>query len=517
VVDISRKEIAMTSPAPTHYHESMGAHRKPSRAPAPRSQHAAEIAPPLGRPLPCDTRAEEHVLGGSLLDDQCFLAARETLKPEDFSRKDNETTFRAMLLLNESSCPLGETILIDKLKRLGQLEVVGGSAFVEGLTDMRAPTEIMRFREHVRIVKDKAILRSVIHKTYAIQQQAMEAVDDANTILGRLADTAAALSASSPTKWTQKLHTVEELPCGEPKFLIEGILPEGVTFTGALSGEGKTWFCISMALALTTGKPFLGAWKVPEPVHCLYLVPEMNAARFGKRCRRFGICGDRFRCMTLSDGEPLDLSDPLLAAAIRELKPVVFLDTAIRFSSAEEENSASQNAQGLAKAIFKLLHLGARAVVCLHHRAKGTAGSEVMTLENTLRGSGDLGAMADAVWGLQYDRGDGSAQYLRESRHLVRLVVRCVKARDFSAPEDFRVQLDPYLDQTGNMGVLENEFVNLRLTETQRLSAAIEVNPRCTKADLEKATNIGRNRIEGLASEIGWLYKKRAGWHRRIT
>ena len=193
-------------------------------------------------------------------------------------------------------------------------------------------------------------------------------------------------------------------------------------------------FALSMARALTTGRKFLGVWDVLDRCNVLYLCPEMQERAFKKRCRGFGIGGESFRCQTISDGEALDLASPVLRAAIRELHPVVFLDTSIRFSRSEDENSSSEN-QGLARAIFSLIHFGAKAVVCLHHRSKESASAQEMTLENTLRGTGDSGAIADAVYGLQYDqlRG-GNAPYLKESRKLVRLQVRCVKARDFVPP-----------------------------------------------------------------------------------
>src|SRR5207302_6732419 len=40
-----------------------------------------------------------------------------------------------------------------------------------------------------RIVKEKALLRNVIHATYAIQQQALEAEEDADAILDRAEST----------------------------------------------------------------------------------------------------------------------------------------------------------------------------------------------------------------------------------------------------------------------------------------------------------------------------------------
>ena len=323
-------------------------------------------------------------------------------------------------------------------------------------------------------------------------------------------------SHADTTNWRAKFHTVDELPDGDIEFLIEDTLPKGVAFVGALSGAGKTWFCLSLARALTTGKKFLGNWRVPAPVDVLYLCPEMNDKTFKKRCVRFGI-HDRFYCQTISDGVPVDMLDPLLIAAVKELNPVVFLDTAIRFANVEDENSASQNAQGMAKAVFRLIHLGAQAVVCLHHRAKDTAKmQDELTLENALRGTGDLGAMCDVVWGLKYDRGNQTPQYLKESKQLMRLEVRCVKARDFRTPEDFKIQLEPFIDQIGDMAVLteETKQTSAQGTETEKLSAAIAANPTASIRRIAEITDIGRNRVPGLAEKVGWLYDEKTKWTR---
>lgn len=316
--------------------------------------------------------------------------------------------------------------------------------------------------------------------------------------------------------WRNKFHTVDELPDGDIEFLIENVLPKGVSFVGALSGVGKTWWCLSMARALSTGKPFLGISSVPSPVNVMYLCPEMNAKAFKRRLVRYGIT-ERFFCQTISDGVPLDLSDELLKSAIEDLKPVLFLDTAIRFAGAEDENSSSQNAQGLAKVVFSLLHLGAQAVVCLHHRAKMTANNEVeMTLENVLRGTGDLGAMCDAVWGLQYDRGTGDPQYAKDSKQLVRLAVRCVKARDFRSPDDLRVQLEPFIDQVGDFGVLTDDSPEAGQYKSGKVDDALATNPDLTKEQLAKVIGISRNRVEKVAACKGWVYEKGKPWQKRL-
>lgn len=313
--------------------------------------------------------------------------------------------------------------------------------------------------------------------------------------------------------WQEAFHTVSELPEGDITFLIDQIMPEGISFTGALSGVGKTWFTLSMARALATGKKFLGVWNVPEPVHVIYLCPEMNAKAFRKRCERFGMLGcDHFRCMTISDGAPIDLSSPLLAAAIKELRPVVFLDTAIRFSAAQDENSASENAKGLARGVFRMIHLGARAIGCNHHRSKETARAEVeMTLENVLRGTGDFGAMTDVVFGLQIDRSDSSKKYAEESRKLVRLEVRCVKARDFIPVRDFRVQLDPFLNETGDLGLLApQDFDALDRAESERVGQVLSENPRISQTQAAARCGVTRRHLLTVATRVGFGWDERA-------
>lgn len=312
--------------------------------------------------------------------------------------------------------------------------------------------------------------------------------------------------------WQEAFHTVAELPEGDIVFLIDRIMPEGVNFTGALSGVGKTWFSLSMARALATGTKFLGLWEVPEPVSILYLCPEMNAKAFRKRCERFGLLGcDHFRCMTISDGAPISLNSPILAKAIEELRPVVFLDTAIRFSAAESENSATENSQGLARGVFEMVHRGARGVNCLHHRSKETARVEEMTLENVLRGTGDFGAMTDTVYGLQYDRGDGTKKYDRESRDLVRLAVRCVKARDFKPVPEFRVQLDPFIREIGDLGLLApQDFEALDRAESDRVAQVLGENPRISQTQAAAKCDMTRRHLLTVASKIGWGWDEKS-------
>lgn len=241
-------------------------------------------------------------------------------------------------------------------------------------------------------------------------------------------------AAPVPANWRDNFKAVGELEQGDVRMLIDGVLPEGTAFIGGLPGEGKTLFALSIARALTTGKPFLQAFNVSKIVPVIYLIPESGGRAFRKRCERFQIPNDPelFLCRTVSEGSTLPLDDASLFEAIRRLKPVVILDTIIRFSEAQDENQAMQN-KALVDDVIRLRQNGAVAVVGLHHATKAMR-EKGMSLETVLRGTGDIAASADAVYGLLrdsmlYNNGMGPNE----------IDVACLKPRDFEPPHPFRI------------------------------------------------------------------------------
>lgn len=316
--------------------------------------------------------------------------------------------------------------------------------------------------------------------------------------------------------WLEHFHTVSELEFGDVRMLIEGIMPEGANSLGSLAGVGKTWVALSMAHALTTGEPFLGRFKVVEPFPVLYLVPEMGARSFRKRCEAMRMPDNgMFLCRTLRDGL-MPLTDTRLLDAVRALNPVVFLDSAIRFQSGDE-SSSSANATGLAKGIFELLRLGAPAVQCLHHSPKLSGKEFTMTLENVLRGAGDIGAMCDAVWGLQQSRRRKGQRvdkdYIAESRQLTRLTMQCVKARDFDPAEPLVIQGRPFIDEQGDFEIISEDGVGKPLPkQRQRLDTLrkmIQGDSQVSVNRISKATGWNAEAVKTQAVKVG--YKRNEG------
>ena len=133
------------------------------------------------RPLPHNLDAERSVLGAVLLDNHTLDLAIEKLKPEDFFLDQHRRVFQQMIVLGESQQAIDLVTLTEQLHRQGDLEAAGGAAYLAQLVD--GVPRISNIEHYARIVKEKSMLRGLIHQTHAIQQQAFEAEEEADTIL----------------------------------------------------------------------------------------------------------------------------------------------------------------------------------------------------------------------------------------------------------------------------------------------------------------------------------------------
>jgi len=318
--------------------------------------------------------------------------------------------------------------------------------------------------------------------------------------------------------WLEHFHPISELESGDVRMLIDGVMPEGVNFIASLAGVGKTWLALSMARALSTGEDFLGRFKVREAVPVLYLVPEMGSRSFRRRCEKMKLPDSyMFLCRTLRDGM-MSLTDRRLLDAVRDIQPVIFLDSMIRFQTGDE-SSASANATGLATAIFEVLRSGAPAIQCLHHSPK-FAGKEWMSLENVLRGTGDIGAMCDAVWGLEHSRRSKfrgwDRAYGDESKELTRLTMKCVKSRDFDPVEELMIQGRPSIDERGDFEIVSQGGVGSSPSkQLQRLDTLLEMirkDSRVSVNKLSKATGWNSESVKHRAARAGYKRDDGCEW-----
>src|SRR5581483_485376 len=225
-------------------------------------------------------------------------------------------------------------------------------------------------------------------------------------------------------------HTRDEAEYAPPvSFLIKNFLQsEGVTAIAGPVRERKSLIALNVAHALVTGEKLFDHFDVVrQPKRVIYLCPEVSLGPFTDRVKKIGLLdyvGWKFLYRTLSADGHLSLTDPSLLMAVPD--SVVFLDTAIRFLEGDE--NSSKDVRAFADTIFSLLKLGAEAVVILHHSPKDAG--DTMTLENAMRGSGDMGAFLASCWGTRLQ--DPQDPYKSRS------FLSNLKQRDFSS-EDFEV------------------------------------------------------------------------------
>jgi replicative DNA helicase len=135
------------------------------------------------RTLPQNAEAERTVLGAVLVDNAAFNSAAEILTREDFHREGHRRIFDAMAALAERSQPIDLVTLKDELTRGAALEAVGGAAYLASLLD--GLPRITSVEQWSRIIKEKAVLRNLIHASNRIAQSCFEGEEEAAVLLDR--------------------------------------------------------------------------------------------------------------------------------------------------------------------------------------------------------------------------------------------------------------------------------------------------------------------------------------------
>src|ERR687890_2014237 len=133
------------------------------------------------RTLPHNLEAERSVLGAILVHNDAFNLAAQVITPDDFYRDAHRRIFDKMIALNERNQAIDFVTLKEELARGGQLDEVGGPAYVASLAD--GVPRATNVEYYARIVKEKATLRNLIYAANKILTNAYEADQEPELIL----------------------------------------------------------------------------------------------------------------------------------------------------------------------------------------------------------------------------------------------------------------------------------------------------------------------------------------------
>src|SRR5258706_12545422 len=232
----------------------------------------------LERPLPQNLDAQRSSRGTIRVDNPALNAAIENLKPEDFFLEQHRRVFNQMIALGENQQAIDLVTLTESLHRVGELESSGGAPYLAALAD--GMPRVSNVEHYARIVKEKALLRNLIHATHNIQQRALEGEDGADMILDNAESSIFALAED---RVKAGLIPIKDIVRDNFERL-ERIFREGKSITGIATGyteldkllsglqnsellilaarpsQGKTALALNLAenIAIRGGRPVAG-------------------------------------------------------------------------------------------------------------------------------------------------------------------------------------------------------------------------------------------------------------------
>jgi replicative DNA helicase len=210
----------------------------------------------LAHTLPANVEAERSILGAILLDNLAYNEAAEHLKAEDFSLDSHRRLYARMVDLAESSRPIDMITLVEELDRRKELETIGDVGYISGLVD--GVPDRPSIEHYIKIVRDKALLRGLMHAANAAIARASEQSDPAEDILN---DAEAAIFQLSEKRIGRGFMGVQEI-VKESFGSVDALLQRGQRITGLETHyadlDEKTSGLQKSDLIIIAGRPSMG-------------------------------------------------------------------------------------------------------------------------------------------------------------------------------------------------------------------------------------------------------------------
>src|SRR5712692_10906397 len=176
--------------------------------------------------LPANVEAERSILGAILLDNFAYNQAAEHLRIEDFSLDSHRRIYSRMVDLAESSRPIDMITLIEELDRHKDLQAIGDVPYVSSL--LEGVPDRPSIEHYVKIVRDKALLRGLIHAANTAIARAADQSDAAEDVLS---DAEAAIFQLSDKRIGRGFLGVQEI-VRESFGSVDALLQRGQRITG---------------------------------------------------------------------------------------------------------------------------------------------------------------------------------------------------------------------------------------------------------------------------------------------
>ncbi|MBC8019281.1 MAG: replicative DNA helicase [Verrucomicrobia bacterium] len=243
---------------------------------------------------PQSLEAEMSILGGILIDNDAINRVLEMLTPEDFYRESHRKIFQAMMRLSDTREPCDLITMTDMLKKAGELEEIGGAAYLATLVDY-VPTAA-NIAYYCKMVKEKSTNRKLISVATEIVSRGYDEQADVEELLDKAQKEIYEISENKsrpqyvPVQAVLKdafnilknLHDQKEHVTGVPTGYVDldhktaGFQPGNLIIIAARPSMGKTTLALNIAqYASAESKK-----KVPSVIFSLEMGKEELVMRF---------------------------------------------------------------------------------------------------------------------------------------------------------------------------------------------------------------------------------------------
>jgi len=130
---------------------------------------------------PHNLEAEMALIGSVLVDREIMGNVLEVVRPSDFYAHVHETIFSVLLELYDKGQPLDKITVAETLRNREALEKVGGVSYISSLMDTVQTAASATY--YAKIVREKSVLRALIHAGTQITQLGYEAEEDVDSAL----------------------------------------------------------------------------------------------------------------------------------------------------------------------------------------------------------------------------------------------------------------------------------------------------------------------------------------------
>ena len=227
---------------------------------------------------PHSLQAEQSVLGGLMLDNQCWDNVADKVSADDFYRKDHRLIFEAIAELAKKDEPFDVVTISEVLGQADELESVGGLAYLGALA--KDTPSAANITSYATIVRQRSVRRQLIHIGNQISDSGFdtegrdinELLDDAESKVFKIAEQGAkgqkgfesikdllGKAVDKITELHENQNTITGVSTGFADLdeMTSGLQPADLIIVAGRPSMGKTSFAMNIDenVAIQSGMP----------------------------------------------------------------------------------------------------------------------------------------------------------------------------------------------------------------------------------------------------------------------